>query len=452
MPMRTEITLTILLTCLTQAACAADPGRMTYRGELSGKVNKSIGTGMSALLSFYEDLHTHPELSLQEHRSAGKIAQRLRDFGYQVTTGVGGTGVVGILENGSGPTVLIRGDMDALPIIEDTGVPYASRVRVERPDGQSVGVMHACGHDIHQTCLVGTAGALSEMRDKWHGRVMIVGQPAEEIGAGARMMIEDGLFERFAKPNYCIALHVSGEHPAGTVAYCPGWALANVDSVDIAIFGRGGHGSRPHQTIDPVVIASQVVIALQTIVSRRLDPQEPGVITVGSIHAGSKHNIISDEAKLQITVRSYGEQTRRLLLDGIREVTINTCRALGCARDPEVAVREHEFTPSTFNDPTLTNLGANVFRSVLGAENVIRTKPVMGGEDFGRFSEHLGVPGFIFWLGSVHQERFENSLKPGADPLPSLHSSKYYPDPVPTIETGVKCMTSLAMSLLQAKE
>ena len=447
-----RITTAIILTCLAQTACAADPGRMGYRGELSGKVSKSINTSMSTLLSFYKDLHTHPELSLQENKSASKIAQRLRDFGYQVTTGVGGTGVVGILENGQGPTVLIRGDMDALPISEETGVPYASRVRVERPDGQTVGVMHACGHDIHQTCLVGTAGALAEMRDKWQGRVMIVGQPAEEIGAGARMMIEDGLFERFAKPDYCIALHVSGEHPAGTVAYCPGWALANVDSVDITIYGRGGHGSRPHQTIDPVVIASQVVIALQTIVSRRLDPQEPGVITVGSIHAGSKHNIISNQAKLQITVRSYGEQTRRLLLDGIREVTVNICRALGSPKAPEVVVREHEFTPSTFNDPTLTSLGADVFRSVLGVENVIRAKPVMGGEDFGRFSKHLGVPGFIFWLGSVHQERFDASLKPGADPLPSLHSSKYYPDPEPTIETGVKCMTSLALSLLQAKE
>lgn len=279
---------------------------------------------------------------------------------------------------------------------------------------------------------------------------MIIAQPAEEIGTGARMMIEDGLFDRFGRPDYCLALHVSADFPAGSVAYTPGWALANVDSVDVTIHGRGGHGSRPHQAIDPIIAAAHVTVALQTIVSRRLDPQEPGVITVGSIHAGSKHNIIPREARMQLTVRSYSPETRRLLLDGIRQVTINTCRALGCTKDPDVVVHEEEYTPSTYNDPDLSEAGAEVFRQLLGPDQVIHTKPVMGGEDFGRFPAHLNVPGFIFWLGSVRQEAFDAS-RSGGPPLPSLHSGMYYPDPEPTIKTGVKCMSSLALALLKEK-
>ena len=368
-----------------------------------------------------------------------------------MTAGVGRTGVVGILKNGPGPTVMVRGDMDALPIIEETGVPYASQVRVKNEADQTVGVMHACGHDIHQTCLVATAETLVKLRDRWSGTLMILAQPAEEIGAGAKAMIDDGLFTRFPKPDYCLALHVSAGHPAGVVSYTPGWALANVDSVDVTIYGRGGHGSRPNETVDPVVLAAHVVVALQTIVSRRLHPREPGVITVGSIHAGAKHNIISNQAKLQITVRSYTDATRKLLLDSIREVTVGTCRALGAERDPDVIIREHEFTPSTYNDPALTAAGVEVFQAVLGADRVIERDPVMGGEDFSRYSRELGTPGFIFWLGSVPQSRYQASQKEGGDPLPSLHSSKYYPDPEPTIRTGVKAMTALTLSLLEAK-
>jgi hippurate hydrolase len=437
---------------LSTTACAADNLRASYRTELATTIDQLIDRDMDRLLTFYRDLHSHPELSLHEIESAGKIAGRLETFGYTVTTNVGGTGVVGVLENGPGPTVLIRGDMDALPVTEETNLPYRSEVKVAGTNGQPVGVMHACGHDIHQTCLVGTAATLARLRDRWSGKLMIVAQPAEEIGAGARMMIEDGLFERFGRADYCLALHVSGEHPAGTVAYAAGWALANVESVDITIHGRGGHGSRPHQAVDPVVAAAHVVVALQTIVSRRVDPLEPAVITVGSIHAGTKHNIIPGQARMQITVRSYTDETRRVLLRGIREVTLHTCRAMGCTKDPDVVIREHEFTPSTYNDPTLTEAGAEVFRQVLGPDSVIRAKPVMGGEDFGRFPKHLGVPGFIFWLGSVEKKRYEASLRPDGPPLPSLHSARYHPDPDPTIRTGVKCMSSLALSLLNAKD
>ncbi len=427
----------------------SDGVRAVPRADLAGSVEQQIGSDLPDLLTFYTDLHTHPELSLRETESARKIAKRLEAVGYTVTTGVGGTGVVGILENGVGPTVLVRGDMDALPITEETGLPYASTVKVTGTDGRPVGVMHACGHDIHQTCLVGTARILARLRDRWRGRVMIVAQPAEEIGAGAKMMIDDGLFERFPKPDYAIALHVSADHPAGTVAYTPGWALANVDSVDITIFGRGGHGSAPHTTIDPVITAAHVVTSLQTIVSRRLNPREPGVITVGSIHGGSKHNIISNEAKLQLTVRSYTPEARKLLLDGIRDVTTHTARAMGCTKDPEIVVRDHEFTPSTYNHPELAEAAADVFRRAIGAGNVVTREPVMGGEDFSRFSMATKNPGFIFWLGSVRRDIFEASQDPEGTPLPSLHSSKYFPDPEPSIRTGVNCMTSLTLSLLE---
>jgi hippurate hydrolase len=336
-------------------------------------------------------------------------------------------------------------------VVEETGLAYASKVKVTRPDGHEVGVMHACGHDVHQTCLVGTAAVLASLKDRWSGKVMLVAQPAEEIVAGARAMIADGLFETHGKADACIALHVSADKPAGTVACTPGWALANSDTVDITIFGRGGHGSRPHDSVDPIVIAAHVVTSLQTIVSRRVDPIDSAVITVGSIHAGSKANIIPDEAKLQLTVRSYTAETRELLLDGIREVTTNTCRALGSPKDPQIVHHEEEHAPATWNDPGLTESAAEVFRQVLGSDRVLEQKPVMGAEDFGRYGTHLKVPSLMFWLGSVPRTRYEASLTPGGEPLPSAHSSKYYPDPEPTIATGVKCMTHLALALLNER-
>ncbi len=422
-----------------------------YRGTLTPIIDQQTQSRLADWLAYYKDLHTHPELSLNERESARKMAGRLRAAGYDVTTGVGGHGVVGTLHNGDGPTVLIRGDMDALPITEETGLPYASKVKVTREDGQMVGAMHACGHDIHQTCLVGTAELLAHLRDRWSGTVLIVAQPAEEIGTGALAMLQDGFFDRFGRPDYLLALHVSASHPAGTLAYTSGWALANVDSVDITIFGRGGHGSRPNEAVDPVVAAAQVVVSLQTIVSRRVDPKEPAVITVGSIHAGSKHNIISNEAKLQITVRSYTDETRRILLDGIRDVTRHTTRAMGCETDPIVSIREKEFTPATYNDPALAAAAAKVFERVVGKDNTVYREAVMGGEDFGRFPKQANAPGFIFWLGAVKYDLYEASQEPNGPPLPSLHSSKFAPDPKPTITTGVRGMTSLALSLLKTK-
>ncbi len=296
----------------------------THSAADAGAVSRWLVGHMPSLLETYKHLHAHPELSLQEVKTAALLADGLTKSGYKVVSGVGGTGVVAVLANGPGPTVLIRGDMDALPIIEETGSEYISKVRVTKDDGSTVGVMHACGHDVHSTMLLGTGQMLSDLRERWRGTVVLVAQPAEEIGQGARMMIEDGLFERFPKPDFCIALHVQHNLPIGHIGYTSGWAFANVDSVDITIFGRGGHGARPNMAIDPIVTAAHVITSLQTIVSRRLDPLERAVITVGSIHGGSKHNIIPDEVKLQLTVRSYTDDVRKQLLDSIRQIATDT--------------------------------------------------------------------------------------------------------------------------------
>ncbi len=433
---------------LMSSTAKAEKIRAVYRGDLATNLQKFVVASSAPLLKYYEDLHAHPELSLNEKETARKVAHELAKHGYKVTQNVGGYGVVGVFKNGPGPTILVRGDMDALPITEDTGLVYASKVVVPGSDGRPAGVMHACGHDIHQTCLVATASVMAAFKEYWRGTLVIVAQPAEEIGKGAVAMINDGLFERFPVPDYYLALHVSSDLPVGVVGYTSGWALANVDSVDITIFGVGGHGSRPNQTVDPIVTAAQVINSLQTIVSRRLAPTEPGVVTVGSIHAGSKHNIIPGEAKLQLTVRSYSDETRKLLLDGIREITINTCRAMGCPRDPIVDTRDDEFTPATYNDPRLTKALVGILQEVLGGDNVIEEKAKMGGEDFGQFSRKHRAPSFIYWLGSVGRKQYNQSLTEGGSPLPPLHSSTYSPDPMFSIRSGAVTMSALVLSLM----
>lgn len=409
-------------------------------------LERTVKSALPDLRAFYLETHANPELSLHEEKTAERTAKALEAAGFQVTRKVGGFGVVGVLKNGDGPTILIRGDMDALPVVEETGLEYASTVKTKGKDGADVGVMHACGHDMHQTVLVGTARTLAALKDQWRGTVLAIAQPAEEIGVGAKAMIDDGLFTRFPKPDQAIALHVSNGR-LGSLSYASGFAFANVDSVDITIHGRGGHGSRPQDTIDPIVIGSHVVAALQTIVSRRLDPIEPAVVTVGSFHAGSKHNIISDTAKLEITVRSYKEDVRQKILDGIREITINTARAYGAKKDPDVVLRDAEFCPATYNDPKLATHARDLFRSLIGAENVIEEPAMMGGEDFGRYSKELGIPGFMFRLGTISGERLDAYAKEGSG-VPSLHSSRYWPDVDPSIELGVKALSSLAIDLL----
>lgn len=406
-----------------------------------------IAGELDGVVALYKDLHAHPELSLEERETAAKVARELDAAGYAVTQGVGGTGVVGVLANGDGPVVLIRGDMDGLPVTEATGLDYASQVRAKRPDGSDVGVMHACGHDVHTSNLVGTARLLAALRERWRGTLLIVAQPAEELGRGALAMIGDGLFERFPRPEFAIALHVDGDLPAGTLGINSGWSAANVDSVDITFYGRGGHGARPHQAIDPIVAAAHFVTALQTLVSRRVRAIDPAVVTVGSFHGGSKHNVIPDEVYLQLTVRSYSDEVRELLLGGIRQLAEDTCRTFQCPKAPDVTLKD-EYTPAVYNDPDLAQAATELFGSLFGEEQVVPMEPGMGGEDFGRYSRVLGVPGLMYRLGSVDPARIEAAAEPGGEPLPSLHSARYAPLPEPTLRTGVRSLANLALSLL----
>lgn len=395
-----------------------------------------------SLDSLYKQLHTHPELSFHETETAARLAKELRAAGVEVTEGVGRTGVVGLLKNGDGPTIMIRTDMDALPVTEATGLPYASKVTTTDDDGTMVGVMHACGHDIHMTCLTGTARLLAELRNTWKGTVMFVCQPAEERVGGAAVMLKDGLFERFPKPKFALALHCDSTIATGRVGFTPGYILANVDSVDITVRGRGGHGSQPSAAVDPIVIACKLILDLQTIISREKSPTEPGVITVGSIHGGTKHNIIPDEVKLQITVRSYSPETRKLLLDSIENKAL---AAAAAARAPKPTVAFSDATPSTYNDPKLTERAAEVARRTFGPDSVVRPEPRMGGEDFSEYGR-AGVPICMFWLGTVPPARIDAAAK--GSPLPSLHSSLYFPDPEPSIKTGIRTMTAVVLDLL----
>jgi hippurate hydrolase len=364
------------------------------------------------------------------------MAAELRTLGYEVTEKVGGFGVVGVLANGQGRTLLVRCDMDALPVEEKTGLAYASKVMTDL-GGKQVPAMHACGHDMHMSVWLGAATVLARTKEQWKGKLILIAQPAEEKGLGAQAMLDDKLFERFGKPDGCLALHMSPFFPAGTVALCPGYALANAESCDILVKGRGGHGSMPHLTIDPVVIAAKIVLGLQTVVSREKDPRAPGVITVGSIHGGSKHNIIPDECALQLTIRSYDDKVHEALKAGILRVARAEAQAAGA---PEPSVTFSEAIKSTLNDTAWCARLQEVFRGALGAANVFDAQPVMGAEDFGLFGR-AGVPAVLFWLGAYERGRFDAAQKSG-EVLPSLHSSGFAPDPEPALQAGVLAMSA----------
>jgi amidohydrolase len=399
-----------------------------------------------ALVDLYTHLHTHPELSFQEHETSKRMAEELRKVGAEVTTGVGKLGVVGVIKNGPGPVGLVRTDMDALPVVEETGVAYASKVKAHDKLGREVGVMHACGHDIHMTCFCGVAQWLAENKNRWSGTVVMVAQPAEEAVDGAKGMIEDGLYRRFPKPDFALALHCRPDEPVGTVQYCSGPALASSTSVTITIRGKGGHGAWPQRTIDPIVLASLVVLDLQTIVSREIEPGEPAVVTVGSIHGGTKHNIIPDEVKLQLTLRSFSEAVGQQLIAAIKRRVLALAQAHQ-ASGPSVEIEES--TPPTINTPSLVERVVPAFVEVLGAARVKPAKPVMGAEDFGLFSEG-NVPIFMFWLGTLSPERIEAAKAKDGTP-PALHSSKYYPEPAPSISTGVLTMAAAITKLMPPK-
>jgi len=401
---------------------------------------------VDALADLYIHLHTHPEVSFQEKETAARLADEWQNVGYTVTRNVGGHGIVGILDNGNGPTVMLRTDLDALPVTEETDLDYASTVQVQNTDGSVSGVMHACGHDIHMTNLVAVAKFLAANRTLWSGTLMLIGQPAEERGAGAKAMLEDGLFERFPKPDAAVALHVAHEMAAGTVGCLAGYSLANVDSVDITMKGRGGHGSAPETTIDPVVLAAELVVSMQTIVSREISPREPAVVTVGAIHGGTKHNIIGNECRLQLTVRSYSDDVRQHLLEAIGR----KAKAVAAgARAPEPDVTSSEGTPALYNDDALTDRLQRAFQKTIGTDSVVTIEPAMGGEDFSRYGR-AGVPILMYRLGSVSQRRLDQYEMAGQTP-PSLHSSRYYPDVELTLRTGVRTMGAAVLNLLPAE-
>ena len=422
-------------------------------------LDKLIDRDIAALVITYKALHAAPELSHYEEKTSAFVAKELRALGYTVIERVGkygrpewkGYGVVGVMKNGAGPTVLVRSDMDALPVEEKTGLPYASKVRTKNDAGLDIGVMHACGHDIHITSLLGTARLLAELKDQWQGTLVLVGQPAEETIDGARAMLNDGLYNQIPRPDYALALHDSGDLEAGTLGVTPGFALANSTAVDITVRGIGGHGSRPEATKDPIVLASQIILALQTIVSRELGPLDPAVVTVGSIHGGTRPNIISDEVKLQLTIRSYKEEVRQKILASIERIARGTAQAAGLPAElaPVVKVSENEVTPATYNDPALTSRLTVAFTKLMGNEKVVPVAPVMGAEDFGRFAlEGNQIPAVIFWLGAGDPAVLAESRRTGK-PVPSLHSPLFAPLPEPTIRTGVKAMTAAVLDLMK---
>jgi len=438
------------------AFLVAVPFIVSVRAQQS--LDAMIDREIAQLVSTYKMLHAAPELSHYEDKTSAFLATQLRSFGYTVTEHIGkydrpqfsGFGVVAVMKNGDGPTVLVRADIDALPVEEKNNVPYASKVKTKNEAGQEVSVMHACGHDVHITNLIGTAKILAALKDQWHGTLVLIGQPAEETVDGAKAMMADGLYTRFPKPDFTIGLHDSADAEAGKVLYVPGYAMASSTSVDLTIRGLGGHGSKPEATKDPIVIASQTILALQTIISRENSPLDPAVVTIGSIHGGTKRNIIPDEVVLQLTIRTYKEEVRQHILASIERIAKGVALAAGVPDDraPILKVIESENAPSLYNDPQLTERVAAAIGKAIGTDNVIKSSPLMASEDFGYFSLDHQIPSFYFWLGAMAPEKMSASRKSGK-PLPSLHSSLFEPLPEPTLRTGVKAMTTAVLELMK---
>lgn len=436
--MKHIVTLAAALLATTAAPLQADPLRDRISAELP------------SLMAIYRDLHQHPELSFQEVRSARIMADAARAAGFEVTEKVGKTGVVAVLRNGPGPVVLIRADMDGLPIEEQTGLPYASKARGVSTAGVESGIMHGCGHDTHMAGWIGAARVLAANKDKWSGTLVMIGQPAEEINLGALEMIKDELLTRFPRPDYTLAFHDSAELPSGTVGVKAGFALANVDSVDITVKGLGGHGAYPHTTRDPIVLASAIVMRLQTLVSRESNPMDPSVVTVGAFHGGAKHNIIPDEVKLQLTVRSYSDASRKLLLDGIRRIARAEAVASGLPEDrmPVVTIAE-PYARATWNTPELAERMRGVLTSRFGTERVANPPPSMAGEDFGEIARAAG-PGtqsLILWIGGRPRAELEAAAREGRQ-LPGLHSPFWAPEADKVIAAGTEALVAATLDLM----
>ena len=419
-------------------------------------IDAMIERDIASMLSTYKMLHAAPELSHREEKTSLFFAGELRKLGYTVTERLGkfdnadwtGYGVIAVMKNGNGPTVLVRTELDALPVEEKTGVPYASTVRAKNDAGVEVGVMHACGHDIHMTSLLATAKILSELKLRWQGTLILLGQPSEETGDGARALLRDNLYTRFPQPDFAIALHDKPELETGKIGYTPGYAMASATSIDIKIRGIGGHGSAPETTKDPVVVASQIVLALQTIVSRENSPLEPAVVTVGSIHGGTRYNIIPDEVNLQLTVRTYKEDVRKKILASIERIVKGVAMAAGIPEDRAPVIKVSEGTTSTYNDPKLLERLTPVLQRELGDTNVVQMPPMMASEDFGYLSLDHKIPATIIWLGASDAQKVKAHRETGAA-LPGLHSALFAPVPEPTLRTGVKATTAVVLELLR---
>jgi hippurate hydrolase len=433
--MKCRLVLTLL--AVPTLLFAAEPWRAPSTQQID-----AIYPQMRAL---YEDLHRTPELSLHEDKTAAQIAGQLRKLGYDVTTGVGGTGVVGVLKNGPGPTVMIRAELDALPVLEKTNLPFASKATTRNDQNVEVPVMHACGHDLHMSAGIGTATLLAQNKGRWHGTFLYVAQPAEERGSGASAMLKDGLFTRFPKPDFAFAIHDSAFFPAGKVAYVSGFAMANADSVDVTIYGKGGHGSAPELTIDPIVIAARAITSWQTIISREKSPRDPAVITVGTIHGGTRVNIIPDDVKLQLSVRTYTDEVRQRLLKAIERIADAEAAAAGATKKPQVEV--FETVHAVYNDPAATQRIVAALEAVMGKDSVVLGVPIMASDDFAEYAR-AGVPSLMFWLGAVSPATFE-AAKTSGEILPGLHSSGFAPDEEPSLKTGIMVETSAVLELLR---
>jgi amidohydrolase len=432
---------------LILAGAAVLPLSQACAAALAGAIHSDL----PQLMTLYRDLHAHPELSMQEIRTPAVLAPQMKKLGFEVTEHVGKTGLVAVMRNGSGPVLMIRADMDALPVKERTGLPFASTAMGKLPDGTETPVMHACGHDTHITSFLGTARRLVAMKDQWSGTLMMILQSGEETGEGAKAMLADGLYTRFPKPNYVFAFHDSASLPAGVIALTPGYTTANVDTVEILVRGVGGHGAAPQTTKDPIVLASRIVVTLQTLVSREKNPLEPAVVTVGSFQGGTKNNVIPDEAKLALTVRSYKPEVRKLLLDGIQRIARGEAIAAGVPDDrmPIVTIRDDQHTPATFNNEKLSNREIALFREHFGAERTATLPPLMVGEDVGRYwLDEPSVAGALFWVGGVPKAKWD-AVDGDTSRLPSLHSSFWAPDAETVISTATEAMTIAALDILK---
>jgi amidohydrolase len=421
----------------------------SQKTSLNDKILTSVNQITAQNREIYIDLHKNPELSLMEFSTSAKLAEQLKKTGFEVTTGVGGNGVVGIYKNGTGKTIMLRTDMDALPVKENSGLPFASTIIMKDAQGVENNVMHACGHDLHMTTWLGVLNTLVKLKGEWKGTIMAIAQPAEEGSLGAKAMINDGLFRRFPLPDYALCYHVSAELPAGEIGYLPGPIFAGVKSAEITVYGSGGHGAMPHTTIDPVVIAARIILDIQTIVSREINPVKPAVVTVGAIHGGTKNNVIPDEVKMLLTIRFFEKDVFEKIKESLLNITRGAAISAGLPENklPLVKFDDADNQPVT-NNPELVIRSTQFMKNILGDKNVIQVEPAMVAEDFGKYGlTEEKIPIAMFWLGGVNPDKYNDHVKNGT-PLPPLHNSSFYPDFEPTFRTGVSAMTRTIIGLM----